>query len=108
MQECSDRLFIYRTKWRRRSWPKKCVCLCPSLLLDIVDEQSWQAMKTQLARLAQQRYELFDGLPRAFRSATEEMSFEEENRKIVQLLTSHGGIEYCEEELHEWIKVRWT
>ncbi|BGO90205.1 uncharacterized protein RHTO_00302 [Rhodotorula toruloides NP11] len=67
-------------------------------------ELAEEAMKTQLARLAQQRYELFDGLPRAFRSATEEMSFEEENRKIVQLLTSHGGIEYCEEELHEWIK----
>ncbi|BGP01362.1 hypothetical protein NBRC10513v2_002316 [Rhodotorula toruloides] len=68
-------------------------------------ELAEEAMKTQLARLAEQRYELFDALPRAFRSATEGMSLGQENRQIVQLLSSLDGIKYCEEDLHEWIKV---
>uniref|UniRef100_A0A0K3C7F3 Uncharacterized protein n=1 Tax=Rhodotorula toruloides TaxID=5286 RepID=A0A0K3C7F3_RHOTO len=67
-------------------------------------ELAEEAMKTQLARLAEQRYELFDALPRAFRSATEGMSLGQENRQIVQLLSSLDGIKYCEEDLHEWIK----
>ncbi|BGP30694.1 hypothetical protein JCM10296v2_002451 [Rhodotorula toruloides] len=67
-------------------------------------ELAEEAMKTQLARLAKQRYELLDALPRAFRSATEGMSLGEENREIVQLFTSPGGIKYCEDALHEWIK----
>ncbi|GEM06853.1 hypothetical protein Rt10032_c02g0870 [Rhodotorula toruloides] len=63
-----------------------------------------EAMKTQFARLATECDQLLDKLPPAVRSAHETMSLGNERREILQLLTSHDGVEHCECDLHDWIK----